>query len=195
MVCGALVLKYFPAKRADFKRREIKSTTVLTSFASDFDLIADWVFFAQVARKDETDAVLLNLLLLFCILGTFMWLMLITEGRIFTWCLRKLNMNVSTGYMILASVGVEDIPQIILSFLIEKEFTSLAQLNVTTAGIDLVIKLMESYEFRRDFIKVTDNRMFEDNIETREDILDRLNRGLIPDEEEQGKAYFDLGDK
>ena len=112
MVCGALILKYFPAKRADFKRREIKATTVLTSFASDFDLIADWAFYAQIAGKDKYDAVLVNTLLVFCILGTFMWLMLITEGRIFKRCLRKLKMNISTGYMILASVIVEDLPQV-----------------------------------------------------------------------------------
>ena len=143
MVCGALVLKYFPAKRADFKRRELNKNTVLVSFVSDIDLIADWLFYIQVTRDDDIDPVMLALLLVFCILGTLMWLVLTTEGRIFKWCLRKLNMNVSTGYMILASVGVEDIPQIILSFLIEKEFTSLAQLNVTTAGIDMLIKLNE----------------------------------------------------
>merc|ERR1719162_2816022 len=111
MVFGALVLKFFPAKRADFKPRRLKATTVLTSFASDFDLIADWAFYIQVAGKDNYDKILVNVLLLFCILGTLMWLILVTEGRIFRRCLRKCNLNISTGFMIMASVIIEDIPQ------------------------------------------------------------------------------------
>ena len=194
MVCGALILKYFPAKRADFKRREIKATTILTSFASDFDLIADWTFYAQIAGKDKYDAALVNTLLVFCILGTFMWLMLITEGRIFKRCLRKLKMNISTGYMILASVIVEDLPQVILTFLIEDELSVYAVVNVITALYDILIKLAEAYEDRNDYIKVTENRMFEDHMEMRNNILSQLEKGEIP-EDKQAKAYLDLGEK
>ena len=192
MVCGALVLKYFPAKRADFKRREIKATTVLTSFASDFDLLADWAFYIQVVGQDDYDKALVHVLLLFCLLGTFMWLMLITEGRIFKRCLRKFDLNISTGYMILASVIIEDIPQVILTFLIEKEFSVYAVVNTMTAAYDMLIKLAEAYEDRGDFIKITENRRFENQLEMRENILDKLEQGLIP-ENEQAKAYDDLG--
>ena len=57
MVLGALILKYSPAKRANFKKREVKATSILTSCASDLDLIADWLFFANVWNSDEDKGV------------------------------------------------------------------------------------------------------------------------------------------
>ena len=101
---------------------------------------------------------------------------------------------ISTGYMILASVIIEGLPQVILTFLIEGELSVYAVVNVMTAGYDILIKLAEAYEDRSDFIKVTDNRRFEDHMEMRNNTLSRLENGEIP-EYKQADAYFELGEK
>ena len=149
MVLGALILKYSPAKRANFKKREVKATSILTSCASDLDLIADWLFFANVWNSDEDKAVA-GILLMMCILGTLMWMLLITEGRILSKWLVKHNIEISTGHLILATVIVEDIPQIIFSSVLSSSGNVFAVINIMTAGYDILIKVAEAYETRDD---------------------------------------------
>ena len=104
---------------------------------------------------------LLTLLLITCIAGTIMWLVLATDGRIVTPLLRRVDIEkLSMGYALLACVLIEDIPQVILTFLIEDYFESaddgisnFALANLTTSLYDTLIKLAEAYDERNDLVE------------------------------------------
>ena len=152
MVFGALVQKYNPSNRGAFaEQRPFRAITFLTSCASDFDVVADWVFFASVADRG---GVVVTLLLLSCLIGTVTWAFLASDGHLLNPLMKKCGIrNFSTGFLLFFAVIVEDVPQVILTFVLEQaedEFSTLAVVNLMTAVYDILIKLAEAYDERED---------------------------------------------
>ena len=82
MVVAALVQTYFPSKRQiGSGRKKMRAMSVLASVASDFDLIADWLFNIDVYQNDQVPKKIAYALLTFCIISIFTWLMLASGKR------------------------------------------------------------------------------------------------------------------
>ena len=156
MVVGALVQKYRPSSRGlANEKRPLTAIAFLTSCASDFDVIADWYFYGTVADRDEPNPdTVVTLLLITCIIGTITWAFLASDGHLLNPLLRCFKVkNFSTGMLLFLAVVVEDFPQIILTFILEQgknEFSTVAVVNLMTALYDILIKLAEAYDERKD---------------------------------------------
>ena len=147
------------------KRKKFKAISVLTSAAADFDVVADWLYYFQSIRQLDDDGnklvpgYLLTILLVSCIFGTMSWLILATDGRVVAPLFRALNIEgISIGWVLLGTVLVEDIPQVILTFLIDDYYdsdtvTSLAMFNLCTSLYDTLIKIAEAYDERNDIVE------------------------------------------
>jgi len=146
------------ASGAHQKRKKFKAISLLTSAAADFDVVADWLYYFQSIRQFDDDGnnvvpgYLLAILLVSCILGTASWLILATDGRVVAPLFRAFNIEgISIGWVLLGTVMVEDIPQVILTFLIDDYYdsdtvTSLAMFNLCTSLYDTLIKIAEAYD-------------------------------------------------
>ena len=163
------------------KRKPFRAMAALTSLASDFDVISDWMFFWEAVEEDykyrqswSVDGsneeplpylippLLLQFLLLVCLVGTFMWLTLATDGRLVTPVVRYLGYDaLSMGHMLLLCVLLEDIPQIVLTFLVEdfyeeRNLSNYAIYNLMTSLYDTLIKIAEAYDERHDIVETGD---------------------------------------
>jgi WD40 repeat protein len=168
------------------RRKPFRAISFVTSVASDMDLIADWIFFrssvlsnrqyqeqlneslnsnntddgGQYRAEDLIPPTLIRLSFISCILGTFMWLVLATDGRIITPICRRFGIDsLSMGFVLFICVLVEDIPQITLTFLIEEYYeegrslSNYALCNIIVSLYDLLIKLAEAYDDRNDYVE------------------------------------------
>jgi WD40 repeat protein len=163
------------------RRKSFKAISALTSLASDLDLISDWIFLGESVRLDrehrrnyqaghdpESSPFLIPPLLLWltlfsCILGMFMWLVVATDGRIIAPFMRRAGFDkISMGHMLFLCVMVEDIPQVILTFLIDEYFeeddslSTVVICNLMASLYDMLIKLAESYDERHDVVETGD---------------------------------------
>ena len=164
----------FPSTQfmAGHKRKPFKAVALLTSLASDFDVVADWLFYRETVNNDRnyrstgdgSQPYLIPPLLIWvtwvvCILGSVMWLILATDGRLVAPLLRRLGFDkLSIGHVLFLSVLLEDVPQVILTFVIEdyyeeRHLSNLAVVNVTVSLYDTLIKLAESYDQRYDVVE------------------------------------------
>mmetsp|Transcript_32880 Transcript_32880/g.48238 ORF Transcript_32880/g.48238 Transcript_32880/m.48238 type:complete len:92 (-) Transcript_32880:376-651(-) len=88
------------------------------------------------------------------------WTLVASDGKIVMPIMKFFNKKgFSTGHIFFLAVVLEDIPQIILTFLIEgvhgeDGITSLAVINLMTATYDILIKLAEAYDNRDDKFRV-----------------------------------------
>lgn len=160
------------------KRKRCRATKCLASFAADFDVFTDWVFYAHCCSLDRSyrsdyeegqnkystpyliPPILLNLILVSCILGTIMWCILATDGAIASPVLRRLGYDkLCMGHVLFACVLVEDIPQVVLTFLVEDyfeeggQFNNYALINVIASLYDTLIKLAEAFDERADVVE------------------------------------------
>jgi len=160
------------------KRKPFRAIALLTSFASDLDVISDWLFYrdtltndkdykADLADNPDPDAssylippLMMSLLFLICIIGTCMWLVLATDGRILTPLLKRLGVeNMSMGHMLFLCVVLEDVPQVVLTFLVEDYYeengglSNFAVMNLTVSLYDTLIKLAEAFDERNDVVE------------------------------------------
>jgi len=160
------------------RRIPLRAMAVLTSIASDIDIIADWCFFLQSFREDRqyrsaykenpVDGELSYLIprrlliavFVSCVLGTIMYLIIVTEGRIVAPLTRRMGVDkISMGFILFLAVLVEDIPQVVLTFLVEdyfeqgKSLSQMAVLNLTSSLYDTCIKIAESYDQRHDVVE------------------------------------------
>lgn len=157
---------------AGHKKKPFKAVAMLTSLASDFDILADWLFYRETVNNDRNYRAegagslpylippwLIWVAWVVCILGSIMWLILATDGRIVAPIFRRLGYDkLSIGYMLFLCVLVEDLPQVILTFIIEDYYeeshvSNLAVINVTVSLYDTLIKLAESYDQRNDVVE------------------------------------------
>jgi hypothetical protein len=168
------------------RRKRCKATKCLASLAADFDVITDWIFFFHCLHVDQAyreeykqnhgnngknnaDAdqrpylippILMSIILTVCILGTLLWLTLATDGKVASPLLRVMGYDkLSMGYVLFFCVVVEDIPQVILTFLVEDyfeedgEFNNYALVNVIASMYDTLIKLAEAFDERADIVE------------------------------------------
>mmetsp|Transcript_17700 Transcript_17700/g.38710 ORF Transcript_17700/g.38710 Transcript_17700/m.38710 type:complete len:584 (+) Transcript_17700:2120-3871(+) len=123
------------------------------------------MYYNQSSKQEDdagtklVPAYLLTILLVSCIFGTFSWLILATDGRIIAPLFKLLGVEgISTGYVLLITVLLEDIPQVVLTFLIDDYFesdtvSSLAMFNLCTSLYDTMIKIAEAYDERNDIVE------------------------------------------
>jgi len=160
------------------RRKPLRAMAIITSIASDIDLIADWVFFHQSFKKDleyrqeyaanPVDGELpylvpkrlLICVFIFCIMGTIVYLALATEGRILAPCVKRLGIDkISMGFLLFCAVLLEDVPQIVLTFLVEDYYeegqflSQWAVVNLLASLYDTAIKLAESFDQRHDVVE------------------------------------------
>lgn len=170
--------------KTSHRKKKIKAISFVTSIASDMDLIADWFFFHSAVKSnrqymeslnsntinnDDTGKyqpdnlippILIRLSLISCILGTCIWLVLATDGRIIAPVCRLFGVDsLSMGVVLFLCILVEDIPQIILTFLIEEYYeegrslSNYAVCNIIVSFYDIIIKFAEAYDERHDFVE------------------------------------------
>lgn len=141
-------------------RKSCRASKFLASLASDLDIITDWIFYFHCARETSIPSILLHTILGVCIAGSILWLTLATDGRIAAPLLRYLGYDkLSLGYLLFLSVIIEDIPQVILTFIVEdyfqedSTFNNYALMNVVASLYDTLIKLAEAFDDRRDIVE------------------------------------------
>ena len=124
-----LIRRLFPVRYAVEKSRQENALSIMVSFAADIDLVSDWIFCFLVLK--EKSGIVPQVLLAFTVIATITWFLYVTNGRVLYAfnCIiapRKIN----AGFVSFACVLSEDIPQLVLTFLIEDEFSSIATLNL-----------------------------------------------------------------
>jgi len=158
------------------RRKPFRAMACLTSFAADMDVISDWFFYHDTIQNDRQyrsewqdgdgakpyliPPILLHILLASCVAGTILWVILASDGRIAAPLLRRLGVDkLSMGAILLLCVLLEDIPQVVLTFLVEdyyEEFgylSGFAMWNVMASFYDTIIKLVEAYDERHDVVE------------------------------------------
>lgn len=150
-------------------QRRIRASKFLASVASDIDVVTDWLFYIKCVsengeyydgdgnqQNNKIPPWLVASVLASCILGTIFWFILATDGAIASPVMRFLgHERLSLGYMLLFCVVLEDLPQVVLTFVIEhyfhadQEFTNIAIMNVVVSLYDTFIKLSEAIDQRR----------------------------------------------
>jgi WD40 repeat protein len=164
------------------RRKRCKASKCLASMASDFDVVTDWVFYFHCRNcddeyrragynRDDPDAwsyaspylippALMSTILVVCVLSTALWLTLATDGRIAAPLFRCMGFDkISLGYVLFFSVIIEDIPQVVLTFLVEdyfqedSTFNNYALVNVVASLYDTLIKLAEAFDERADVVE------------------------------------------
>lgn len=156
MGCAFLVRKMYPVIYAGGGSRENKQSLLSTmvSFAADLDLVFDWVFCILTwndNNKSLHDKNVSQALLCFTIIATLMWFIYVSNGRILSLLPdniipRKMN----SGKIALLCIFLEDIPQLVLTYLIEKEFTAIGMMNLVSSSYDMILKLCETMELRHE---------------------------------------------
>lgn len=161
-----------------YKRKRFRAVTCLSSLAADIDMVTDWAFLIHTRNMDKmrraefaedpiegenpflVPPILLWLLLITCVLGTTLWLVLATDGAVAAPLFRRLSIDkISMGYVLFLSVLVEDIPQVVLTFLVEDyyedghEMNNFALVNVVASLYDTLIKLAEAFDERGDVVE------------------------------------------
>jgi WD40 repeat protein len=175
-----------PTLATGHRRKPFRAMALLTSVAADLDVIADWIFIYGTMKNDReyrrawaqnsnnnntagntTDGslpylippILLNLTFISCIVGTLMWIILATDGRVAAPLLRRLGIDkLSMGITLFLCVVLEDIPQVVLTFLIEDyyeedQLSTIAVCNVMASLYDTLIKLAEAIDERNDMVE------------------------------------------
>lgn len=124
------------AQRKDLRRRELGVWR--GSIADDVDLIADWWYFSVVFdERGGFDDTLTLVLGIFTFLGTLTWLLEVFHLT----CIRP---NAAWPWLQILILLVEDIPQVVITYIIRDPFdniTPLGLFNITTSLYSLFIRL------------------------------------------------------
>ena len=155
MAISAFIQWKYPSRLIKWQSqdRKLSAISVLTSFASDFDVISDWMFFTSVTSSEVVPPIVKRLLLLFCSLGTIAWLILASDGHVLQPLFKISNIpfRFSTGMLLAFGVLVEDLPQIILTFVVEDVYgedglSRVGIANILISVYDMLIKLAEAFD-------------------------------------------------
>ncbi|CAN0328539.1 unnamed protein product, partial [Pylaiella littoralis] len=146
---------------------KITPLTVLTSLVSDFDLAADWYFFKD--GLEGQPQLLYIFALAFTVIGTIMYILLTLEfhpiSKVQGWWVGKSPgplQHVSLGWQLAINVIVEDIPQLVITWIASPDSVAGA-LNIATAGFSLLTKIAEAVATRRDLPMSSQLRMVEED--------------------------------
>ena len=151
MVASALLRRYYPPKLVDvYEQEEISMLRLMVSFAADLDLITDWIFsLSTLVMNDEVSSGLKAILLFFTTIATLTWVIYVSNGRILRWLrVSEAKRTIDVGNVCIACIVIEDIPQMVLTSLIENEWSFLAIMNISSSAYDLFLKLAEAYDQR-----------------------------------------------
>lgn len=166
------------------KRRLVKESftpaLVLSSIVADIDVVTDWYFFQSDDLQESGYDGIITAALVFTVLGTMAWLMLATDG------LGWLKINACPGdacgkfgrYWTLINTLLEDLPQLVITFLTTGLDSVPGVLNVTAASFAFLAKSAEAYGNRgndlpTNFEGVTDD-VTRSLVEERLDLEDRV---------------------
>ena len=161
-----------------YKRKRFRALSCLSSLAADIDMVTDWAFLIHTRNMDKkcraefaenpiegkdpflVPPILLWLLLSTCVLGTTLWMVIATDGAVAAPLFRRLGIDkISMGYVLFLCVLIEDIPQVVLTFLVEDyyeeghEMNNFALVNVVASLYDTLIKLAEAFDERGDVVE------------------------------------------
>lgn len=153
----------------DLKRRVIRQKlgiwAVVSSFIADSDVVADCFFY--VTDVSSAGGKIQQFGLAFALLGTILWLVHVTEGHLVDKVIRLVTLrcymlcglcraaivsDTPLGYLeylplrlqLTLNVVFEDIPQLIITFLVEDSIRSTAGvINVTTAALAVLAKVVD----------------------------------------------------
>eukprot|EP00752_Nemacystus_decipiens_P008198 g7332.t1 len=146
---------------------KLTALTVLTSFVSDLDLCADWYFLREGLEGES--AVISRVALAFTVIGTVMYVLLTVEFHFVNkiWTLfrggERLSplQHVPLGWQLFLNVLVEDIPQLVITWITSPSSVAGA-LNIATAGFALLAKTAEGFETWHDLPMSAQLRMVEE---------------------------------
>lgn len=146
-------------------RRKLGIWAVVSSFIADSDVVADWLFYTTDVSSAK--GALPKFGLAFAVLGTMLWFVHVTEGHVVDKALRSVTFrccklrgisrvvlvsNTPLGYLtylplrlqLTLNIVLEDLPQLIITFLVEDSITSTAGvINVTTAAMAVLAKVVD----------------------------------------------------
>eukprot|EP00980_Cylindrotheca_fusiformis_P025355 scaffold13505_cov69-Cylindrotheca_fusiformis.AAC.3 len=178
---GSTMMTIPPATKP--KRKPCKASKFLASLAADLDVVTDWVFLVHTYFNDREyresyaenpqegslpyliPPYLIWMVFIVCVAGTFMWLILATDGAIITPLLRVLGIDkISMGLTLFLCVIVEGTKRLVvllifLTFLIEdyyegdSELTNVAVVSVIASLYDTLIKLAEAFDERGNVVE------------------------------------------
>lgn len=168
----AMLVENDPTITAFHRRKRFRAIAFLTSVASDFDVVSDWIFYIHALAKDNEyrseaqdgshliPPFTLWLVLVFCVTGTLCWLTLATDGRLIMPIMKRYDIKgISTGHMLLLCLFFEDLPQVVLTFLVEDYYeedgslSNYAICNLMASLYDTLIKMAEAYDERHDVVE------------------------------------------
>lgn len=158
-----------PEHQRDLKRRVILPKlgmwAVVSSFIADSDVVADWLFY--ITDVSSAEGAIPKFGLAFAVLGTILWFVHVTEGHVVDKAIRFVTLrcymlcgickaavvsNTPLGYLeylplrlqLALNVVFEDLPQLVITFLVEDSIKSTAGVvNVTTAALAVLAKVVD----------------------------------------------------
>lgn len=151
MVASVLLRRYYPPNLVGgFGHEETTMLELMVSIAADIDFITDWIFSLNtLLLNDEVSSELKAILLFFTTTATLTWFIYVSNGRILRWLrISKGTRAIDIGNVCIACIIIEDIPQMVLTSLIENEWSFLAIMNISSSAYDLFLKLAEAYDQR-----------------------------------------------
>jgi len=173
-----LLLLYRRRRRRSKGRqaRPIRGAEVLGSFAADIDLVVDWLFASVKGSNTALPSSLRVAIWCLVCLRTISYILILTQCYGCRGLLGKWEVAVSTGLILLLGIIIEDLPQVILSIVVDQyekeedvlmsydgESNWLAAANAITAVYDVFIKLAEAYDERHAMVKLKKKFFFGKN--------------------------------
>lgn len=141
-----------PGMKRRLVKRAVSPSAALTSTVADIDVMADWFFWATSDFDESKYDGIEHVALFFTVLGTVTWLLLATDGlgwlRICA-CKEKSCFSIHQ-YWSLVNTFVEDLPQLVITFLTGRFNTVAGALNIATAVFAFMAKAAEAYASRQD---------------------------------------------
>lgn len=145
---------------------------MLASFAADVDLVVDWLFASVKGSNTDLPPSLRVAIWSLACAGTISYILILTQCYGCRGLLGKPEVAVSTGLILFLGIILEDLPQVILSIVVDQyekdegvvlsydgESNWLAAANAITAVYDVFIKLAEAYDERHAMVKL-DKKFF-----------------------------------
>ena len=133
-------------------KKSITPSLMLTSILADIDVAADWYFWVSADFTGTQFEGIEGVALFFAVVGTITWLVLATDalGWLRVYACRNSPLWGTFLLWPLINVFVEDLPQLVITFMTTAFDTVAGTLNIATAAVSLLVKVVEAYGSRTD---------------------------------------------
>ena len=133
-------------------KKSITPSLMLTSILADIDVAADWYFWVSADFTGTQFEGIEEVALFFAVVGTITWLVLATDalGWLRVYACRNSPLWGTFLLWPLINVFVEDLPQLVITFMTTAFDTVAGTLNIATAAVSLLVKVVEAYGSRTD---------------------------------------------